>query len=512
MTSAPPLPRSIEGWIKHLDPVRLPIAREQHLRISRALADSRLSLRDIALQMQDCPAIALSLLREANRPRSPLHSPAESLEVALTRLGIGRCEQLLGQLPQAESSRIPPPLRQLELISLHAMQQANGLFAHRLARLWQEVHWGSLLFLAPLWPLLAAHPTLFLAWEQRVLAAGEPARQVEQELLGVPLLQLCQALVEHWRLPQWIIDGYRLLNSDKRLLVKALHIARDQAHPLQQQHQLDADPALRRWLGQPAHSLLLANGLAVAAHHSWSTPHSLRWQRLAGLYLQQPLELLQQQVHQHAVSSARLHAQADLWHPAEALLWPWDCQRLHVARKDSHAQATAPASSRLHEDWKPLCTELLKQPSPFDNLLQLTSHACRALRACGLQRILLLLADRQHTRLVAQQSSGLSGLKSGFSLDPASSQILKRLLQKPAQLRLEPANQAQYSALLPGNLKALFPSEHLLLRSLASQERVVMLLVCDQQGMPFSSEQLHAFGKTVQCIERALDNFSRRAR
>ena len=83
MTSAPPLPRSIEGWIKHLDPVRLPIAREQHLRISRALADSRLSLRDIALQMQDCPAIALSLLREANHPRSPLHSPAESLEVAL---------------------------------------------------------------------------------------------------------------------------------------------------------------------------------------------------------------------------------------------------------------------------------------------------------------------------------------------------------------------------------------------------------------------------------------------
>ena len=212
------------------------------------------------------------------------------------------------------------------------------------------------------------------------------------------------------------------------------------------------------------------------------------------------------------MSSARLHAQADLWHPAEALLWPWDCQRLHVVRKDSHAQATAPASSRLHEDWKPLCTELLKQPSPFDNLLQLTSHACRALRACGLQRILLLLADRQHTRLVAQQSSGLSGLKAGFSLDPASSQILKRLLQKPAQLRLEPANQAQYSALLPGNLKALFPSEHLLLRSLASQERVVMLLVCDQQGMPFSSEQLHAFGKTVQCIERALDNFSRRAR
>ncbi|EGH35863.1 hypothetical protein PSYJA_45201, partial [Pseudomonas syringae pv. japonica str. M301072] len=37
--------------------------------------------------------------------------------------------------------------RQLILVSQHATQQANGLFASRLARLWQDIHMGSLLFL-----------------------------------------------------------------------------------------------------------------------------------------------------------------------------------------------------------------------------------------------------------------------------------------------------------------------------------------------------------------------------
>jgi hypothetical protein len=89
---------------------------------------------------------------------------------------------------------------------------------------------------------------------------------------------------------------------------------------------------------------------------------------------------------------------------------------------------------------------------------------------------------------------------------------LKRLLSAPGQLRLSPSNVAQFSALLPGNLKALFPSEHLLLRSLASNGRVVMLVVADQGGQPLNDVSLQAVGKTAQCIERALGSFSRRGR
>ncbi|HSX70054.1 MAG TPA: HDOD domain-containing protein [Pseudomonas sp.] len=501
------LPRSLDAWLKQLDGIRLPVASSHHETIRRTLADSRKSMREIADRMQASPAIALAVLRDANRHVSELGEPAESLELALTRLGLKRAEALLAQLPVQDEQDIPLPLRQLQLIGLHASQQANGLFAGRLARLWQEIHWGSLLFLAPLWPLAASRPELFEAWERRVLGQGEPASKVERELLGVPLLQLCLALARHWRLPEWIIQGYRLLVEDRRLLVKALHIARDNEHPLHQQQLLDADPTLQRWLTQPGNSVLLANGLALSSHHNWSCEHHLRWQRLAGLYLHTAIPELQQLIHQQAALSARQHQQPGLWHPAEALLWPWDACRLKLLQAPKPA---APPNADTVRQWKEQCTRLLAQPSAFANVVQLTECASLALQCAGMRRVLVLLADRNHTRLQAQQALGLAEGAANLRLDPAQSQVLRRLLAEPGQLRLSPANLAQVSALLPGSLKALFAGEHLILRSIASNGRVAMLLVVDQGGGELNETTLPVFGKTVQCIERALAGFARR--
>lgn len=507
MSTPKPLPRTLDAWLQQLAKLPLPIEQEQHARLRRTLGDGRRTWGEIAEAIELSPTFALQVLREANQAGGTLSDPADSLETALARLGLKRCETLLNQAPALPAGEIPPALRQLLLISQHASQQARGLFGARLARLWNELHGCSLLFLAPLWPLLCAHPQLFEAWEQRILAKGERPAKVEQELLGVPLLQLCLQLAERWRLPEWIVQGYRLLERDRRLLVKALHIARDNQHPLHQQQLLDADIPLRRWLTQPSNCVLLANGLALSAHQAWNAPHSLRWQRLTGLYLQLPLTEVQQEVHRHAVSSARLNHDAQLWHPAQALLWPWDARRLNPPR----SPAPAPRNDAL-DAWRQHCARLLAEPSAFANVLQLTACARDAVQACGLNRVLLLLADRQHSRLQAQQQAGLEPGASALSLDPAHSQVLRRLLAEPGQLRLSPANIAQFSALLPGSLKALFPGEHLLLRSLASNGRVVMLLVADQGGQPFNELGLQAFGKTVQCIERALASFARRGR
>ena len=97
-----------------------------------------------------------------------------------------------------------------------------------------------------------------------------------------------------------------------------------------------------------------------------------------------------------------------------------------------------------------------------------------------------------------------------LNLAPANSQVLQRLVSAPGQLRLNPQNRAQYAALIPDGLKALFPGEHLLLRSIAHKGKVTLLLALDQDGLPFADVSLQAFGKTVQCIERALASFARR--
>ena len=499
-------PKTLDAWVKLLDSVRLPIPQTSYEQVKTAIADSRRSLRDIAELMQDSPALVLSVMREANHhTNTSLGEPAESLEIALNRLGLARTAELLERLPALAEDDIALTLRQLQMVSQHASQQANGLFASRLARLWQEIHWGSLLFLSPLWPLALTFPKLLEAWELRVVHKGESATQVELELFGVRVLSLCKALAEHWRLPEWVTRGYHLLQDERRLLAKALLIARD-PNSLHQQQQLDDQPNLRRWFNQPANTVLLANGLALAAQVGWTNPHVRRWQLLTSLYLQTSLDDVQQWVHQQAVTSARHHANHGLFHPAEALLWPWNQRRLHKGQ-----MAPPPPSAQALGAWRKRCAELLVEPSPFSNAIHLTTLAREALVACGMQRLMLLMADKTLTQLRAHQIAGLPAEAASLVLPIEQSKLLQRLMSSAAQLRLTPENHTQFAALLPAHLRSLFRSEHLLLRSLSSNGRVVMLLVADQGGKPLADVSVQAFGKTAQCIERALTAFSNRS-
>ncbi len=498
-------PASLPDWIKRLDEVRLPVPQTSHDRVCKAIRDNRSSLRDIAELMQNSPALVLSVMREANsHTHGSLAEPAENLEVALNRLGLKRAEELLARLPSVPAQDIPVALRQLLLVSQHASQQANGLFGSRLARLWQDIHWGSLLFLSPLWPMAVAYPKLLEEWELRVIHKGESARVVEQQLFGVRLLDLCIGLTEAWHLPMWVSQGYTLLLNEQRMLVKALRIARDE-DPLHQQQLLDAAPHLRRWLNQPANTVLLANGLAMSAQESWTFPHTQRWQFLTALYLQQPLAEVQQQVHQQAVTSARTTLMPDLWHPALSLIWPWHVQKIHRGLLPA-----PPPTAEALAVWRSRCTELLMEPSRFANAMHLTTCAKEALVASGMQRVMLLMTDRAQSTLRVHQVDGLPKDAANLSLDVVHSTMLQRLLEKSAQVRFTPDNHAQFSALLPPILRRLFNGEHLLLRSLSCNGKVVMLMVADQGGGPFSETTVQAFGKTAQCIEKALHCFTNR--
>ena len=506
-TSPTSTPATLDAWVERLNAARLPIPQHSHGLVCKALNDNRRSLREIAELIQDSPALALTLIREANQHlQSSLSEPAESLEVAINRLGLQRTQRLLEHMNTLSQEEIPPGFRQIQLISQHAAQQAVGLFGNRLARLWQEIYWGSLLFLSPLWALALTHPELLEEWEQRVIHKGERASDVEQELFGVRLFDICRALAQLWRLPAWVLQGYTVIIEEQRTLVSVLHIARNNHDGLRQQQRLDADPALRRWLNHPANSVLLANALALSAQSGWDTPHNVRWQLLTALYLQTTLDEVQQLVHQNAASSARYHSVPDLWHPAQALLWPWD------SRRSSPGQPAAPPSAEALATWRKLCGQLLAEPSTFANAMHLTTCARDALLACGMRRVMLLMADKSATTLRVFQISGLPKAAFDMSFTVSESTALQRLMTQPAQVRLTPENNATISAVMPANLRQLFPGEHLLLRSLGNSGRVVMLILADQGGGPFSETSVQAFGKTAQCIEKALNSFSSRGR
>ena len=110
-----PMPRSLDAWLQQLGQLCLPIEQEQHTRLRRTLSDGRKNWRDIADQIELCPTFALQVLREANQSTSSLSEPADSLEIALARLGLKRCEALLAQTPALPEAEIPLALRQILL-------------------------------------------------------------------------------------------------------------------------------------------------------------------------------------------------------------------------------------------------------------------------------------------------------------------------------------------------------------------------------------------------------------
>ena len=103
--------------------------------------------------------------------------------------------------------------------------------------------------------------------------------------------------------------------------------------------------------------------------------------------------------------------------------------------------APPPPSAEALAEWRQHCAELLREPSPFSNVVQLTPVP--AMRACGLQRMLLLVADRTQVHVLAQQSAGLEPGQEKLQLEIASSPLLKKLFQQPALLRIGPNNQDQ---------------------------------------------------------------------
>ena len=495
MTLLTAVPRSLQDWVQHLDPIALPVADADITQALRTLTSHGLSLREMAEQLQNSLPQALLLLRHANKSHL---EPCATLELAIRRLGVDKCCELLRNQTAVSAQELPRAYQQCILISQHAAQQAMGLFGARLGRLQQEVFWSTALFLSPLWALAFAHPELMQQWEDRVLAKRQRHEKIEKKLFGVSLIRLCQALADHWHLPDWITQGYKLLDVDIKLLARALHIARDVYDPLEQQQRLDADKPLRRWLTQPANSILLSNVIAITSHVSWDNHRTLRWLGLTALYLQVPKDHLYGKVHANAAESARRCPPRGLWHPAYALLWPPFTPHLRPVRNKP------PTTENLHA-WREHCSKLLALPSTFTNAVQLTACARDALQECGVSRLLILFADRNHTQLLAQQSLGLEKNALQFRLVVNDEPTLQPWISRRARFLAEGQTPP-----LPESLTNLLCQEYGLIHSVTCNGRVMLLILADQGNNAMHPTTVMAVDKTIACISKALDNFVNR--
>lgn len=512
-------PKPLNEWLKLLDRTALPVHARHKEQVLRVMANPNSSLGQISRVISEAPSIALILFRAANRSSNSLAEPAHNLNTVLKRLGMGRSISLLTSLKDEKHTPIPPALRQLWLIGQHANRHANALFAHPMARLWQEIHWGSLLFFSPLWPLLTRHPELFKVWEQRVLGNKEPAHLVEQELIGVPLTQLCHALAKRWSLPQWIIDGYATLSNDKKIMAQALYLSRLHEQPLEQQRRLDLNKELSYWLTQPANSIVLANGLALASHNSWGDNHSLRWQRLISLYLHKPLGDIQQKLHQTSAEHARYLGTTDLWHPANALLWPWPVQRIQPSKpavKPASPVTAQPTPASQAESgqldlprWRSLAQQLMETPSPFRNTLQLLNHYTSMLKHGAFSRVLVL--GIRHT---SGDLFPVCQLNYGFPLQKAlvdriTNPVFRHVTSHEEPLHINDQNHARATDHLDRDFLHQLASTNLSISCIRHNERPTLIVIADDWGHPLQDNSFKALKASNRYLEQALGLWNR---
>jgi len=501
MPNSIPKPKLLYEWIKLLDNTRLPVPAGDKRRVFHALGNNQSSMGDIAKAISSSPVIALIFFREANKNHSSFARPAQNIESVVNRLGVTRCKELLNRIQETPEAEIPKALRQIWLIGEHANAQANDMFAIKLARLWQEIHWNSLLFLAPLWPLITRYPSIFALWEKRILGAKESQAQVEQELFGTSLSQLCQALAEHWALPEWIAEAYGALNHNQRLLARTLRISRLHDDPIRQRQQLDAQKDVFMWFRKPANSILLVNGMAIDAHYSWAHEHCLRWQRFSSLFLGLPLDQVQNRIHQNAVEHARKLGKTDLWHPAQSLIWPWDARRVLTAEKIARQKAAITSDLKL---WQQQARQLIQRPSPFANHSQLLNALKQMLVSAGLPRCAVLSINHKLGKLQAIYQNGFK-----FSMHQPLAQdckalLLQQLLNSRKPVLVTPQNLGKLKELLTQDFSAALNSSNFLLASIRLKDKPVMLLIADKCDQTLEPTDVQAFNASARYFEQAL--------
>ena len=499
----------------------LPITPGQRDHLLKQLGSDLLSITELTHQLMRVPVAALHICRQAGEAARKRDVDVLTLEQACSLLGTQRLVTLLRELPVVEHDQLPRPYRQLLSISEHAVGQAQGLFANRIARLWQEMSLATLLFLSPLWALTYLKPHLFEQWD-RLNRGALPEGVTRTQIAATTTagFQLVQLVAQDWWLPPWILQGYRSLNDNRRTMVKALHVARDSAHPQEQQARLDADRELYRWLTQPANGVLISSGLALGAHSNWYTSHTLRWQQLAALYLNCEVPEAQRLSHENAVDNARLQYHpdtADLCLPAATLPWteqPAAIEQLSSTLPQQGTEPEQPARNRARPaHWRALCLQLSATPSPFAQLGEVIDCAQQALQeGLGAEHSWIALVHGASGQLVVRSSAGFPAelFVAGSRVGPGKDGVWLRWLNS-AHCHSVSARHLQFNQLPAALQRHPYTEAFHLAPVTHNQQLLALIFVSGEQGKALSEQRQQALVKTAQCLHKALVEFKRRA-
>jgi len=235
--SAQRRPHDVSAWAA--------LWRDAEIPVLRATAEQVEALREreeevdahlLAPVISADPLMCLKLLAHVSRHRSSRRiTDTETATAALVMLGIGPFFRSFGPQPSIEDTLAAQPpaldgLMRLLVRSQRAARFALGFAVHRMDRDAEVIHEAALLHDFAEMLLWCHAPELALAIEQR--QRSDPMLRsavVQRELLGVELLDVQQALMRTWRLPELLVrisDDHHDQGPQVRNVLLAIRLAR----------------------------------------------------------------------------------------------------------------------------------------------------------------------------------------------------------------------------------------------------------------------------------------------
>ena len=193
----------------------LPSLPEVYLRVSELLGDESASLEQIGEIVQNDPAITSRLLNLVNSAYCDLPKQVSSVQQAIAVLGRDRLKQvLMGSLLRGVFGAQKNPAFSIQVFWSHSIKTA--IIARQLARETPDIDDPQVLFTAGMLHdigkllMINRAPDLMMAADEYMLRYRAGELEAEQLRVGVTHVDIGGMLLQHWNLPQVLIDCVRL--------------------------------------------------------------------------------------------------------------------------------------------------------------------------------------------------------------------------------------------------------------------------------------------------------------
>lgn len=470
---------NIPGFQAHQDNTLNPIMSDQLLSLQNSLETARLPVLDSTLErfamlqnkatttnqhlaeiIRADPGYTLALFRTVNQPIASDRDPVQTIEHAISMLGVARVVEIGQQLVpfSALPEKAQTALKKIYSQSMHAAQYFQALAIQTgLPRIPEHANTVRMMPLAEvsLWTnnsdtLLSHQP------EPKVTLVGEHQLALDQDIRT-----LGQSLAGAWSLPA---ELHQALSGDFG----------DNSIPV---------------------AMTLAYQLAIATEADWHSKQTKQLLEIWSAITETPVERVSNTIHQLAAETARQLQGLELPQAAFFLFFPKSGKKAaRPSQADTQQQVRKPEK---------------KQPAQTNPLqAALTGQMKNMQQQAGVQRVLfaMLTPDKKQLKVRFVLGGSKQDSMRQFKADMSQRNLFSLLMEKLQGIHLTAENQQKYLPLIPASERNSLQTDNLFAMSLFVKNKPVGLFIADRSENPLNASQYKNFKQLCHNAAKALES------